>query len=102
MSQEGAFTPPISPSPRLCLWISILLCVCLLHLPYPPSPLLLLTIYTLTHTCPPPLAVRHSFDTVMFRSIWGPCVHALGVVLEHAEGEATARAALDGLQLAAR
>lgn len=46
--------------------------------------------------------VRHSFDTMMFRSIWGPCVHALGVVLEHAEGEATARAALDGLQLAAR
>lgn len=47
-------------------------------------------------------AVRHSFDTMMFRTIWGPCVHALGVVLEHAEGEATARAALDGLQLAAR
>jgi hypothetical protein len=47
-------------------------------------------------------AVRHSFDTMMFRSIWGPCVHALGVVLEHAEGEATARAALEGLQLAAR
>jgi hypothetical protein len=47
-------------------------------------------------------AVRHSFDTMMFRSIWGPCMHALGVVLEHAEGEVLARAALDGLQLAAR
>jgi hypothetical protein len=47
-------------------------------------------------------AVRHAFDTMMFRSIWGPCVHALGVVLEHADGEAAARAALDGLQLAAR
>lgn len=47
-------------------------------------------------------AVRHSFDTVMFRGIWGPSVHALGVVLEHADSEGTAGAALQGLQLAAR
>jgi hypothetical protein len=38
----------------------------------------------------------------MFRSVWGPCVHALGVVLELAESEGAAGAALHGLQLAAR
>ncbi len=45
-------------------------------------------------------AERHCFDGFMFQVCWGPAVHAMGVVLEHAEVEATVRAALDGLKLA--
>lgn len=48
------------------------------------------------------LAVRHCFDTMMFRLVWGQAVHAMGVVLEHAETDAVARAALDGLRTATR
>lgn len=49
-----------------------------------------------------PCAVRHCFDTMMFRLVWGQSVHAMGVVLEHAETDAVARAALDGLRTATR
>ncbi|WIA18254.1 hypothetical protein OEZ85_009722 [Tetradesmus obliquus] len=49
-----------------------------------------------------PPAVRHCFDTMMFRLVWGQSVHAMGVVLEHAETDAVARAALDGLRTATR
>ncbi|KAF8061912.1 hypothetical protein HT031_004172 [Scenedesmus sp. PABB004] len=49
-----------------------------------------------------PPAVRHCFDTMMFRLVWGQAVHAMGVVLEHADSDAVARAALEGLRTATR
>ena len=38
----------------------------------------------------------------MFKTMWGPAVHAMGVVLEHADTEPAIRAALDGLRTATR